>query len=100
MTKRLIAFAIVLAMVASFVPLYAVAAEETVKASPKAGTHTSAAHKCEECGSTDWKTLLVCFLQYLPAGIALAGAYEVSGTIIVPMLMHITINLIAIVAMR
>lgn len=34
MTKRLIAFAIVLAMVASFVPVYAIAAEETITQKP------------------------------------------------------------------
>ena len=56
MTKRLIAFVIVLALVASFVPVFAVAADGAVKASPKAGTHTNAAHKCEECGSTAWET--------------------------------------------
>lgn len=53
MRRRILSFVLVLAMVLSFAPVFAVAAEEEVKASPKAGTHTTA-HKCEECDSTAW----------------------------------------------
>ena len=45
-------------------------------------------------GSYDLKTLLLCFLQYLPAGTMLAWAYEKSDTIVTPILMHTVINLI------
>lgn len=51
-------------------------------------------------GLYHWLTLCLCFVQYLPAGIALAWAYEKTDTIITPMLMHITINQIGMYAMR
>lgn len=41
--------------------------------------------------------LLLAFLQYLPAGIALCFAYVNSGTIFAPILLHTAINTIAIV---
>ena len=45
-------------------------------------------------------TLLLCFLQYIPAGIALAWAWMKSGSIITPIVMHMIINAIGITAMR
>ncbi len=51
-------------------------------------------------GIESWRTLLLCFIQYLPAGIALAGAYKQADTVIAPILMHMTINQIALSAMR
>lgn len=51
-------------------------------------------------GSVDLITLCLCFLQYLPAGITLAWAYEKADTIAAPMLIHIMINLIGTTAMR
>ena len=51
-------------------------------------------------GLYDWKTLLLCFLQYLPAGLTLALAYEQADTVVAPILIHITINLIGLFAMR
>ena len=51
-------------------------------------------------GLYDFVTLFLCFIQYLPAGIALAWAYEKSDTIAAPILMHITINQIGISVMR
>lgn len=44
--------------------------------------------------------LLLCFLQYLPAGIALGWAYTKANSIWAPILMHITINQIGIASMR
>lgn len=44
--------------------------------------------------------LLLCFIQYIPAGIALAGAYEYSGSIFAPALIHTAVNAIAILSMR
>lgn len=46
------------------------------------------------------RTLLLCFLQYLPAGFCLAAAYQVSGSIVTPILIHSAINAIGIFAMR
>ena len=51
-------------------------------------------------GFYDWKLLALCFVQYIPAGITLAWAYEKADTIVAPILMHITINQIGISAMR
>ena len=51
-------------------------------------------------GSESWRTLAICFAQYLPAGLALAWAYEKTDTIITPILIHITINLIGMSALR
>ena len=44
--------------------------------------------------------LLLCLLQYVPAGLSLGWAYAKTGTIWTPILMHITINQIAISSMR
>ena len=44
--------------------------------------------------------LLLCFLQYLPAGLALAWSYEFSGSILTPILMHTAVNAIAMLSMR
>ena len=60
----------------------------------------AAVHILEYIGSANWKTLLVCFIQYLPAGIAFARIYESSDTIITPMLLHIALNLRSFSAMR
>lgn len=57
-------------------------------------------HLIDYIGTTDWNILLACFVQYLPAGIILAGSYAISDTIIVPILMHAVINLIGFVALR
>ncbi len=51
-------------------------------------------------GTQDTLTLLLCFVQYLPASIALAWAYEKADTILAPMLIHMTVNQIGISAMR
>lgn len=51
-------------------------------------------------GSIDWITLCICFMQYLPAGIAFASAYAASDTIATPIFMHIIINLIGVSALR
>ncbi len=51
-------------------------------------------------GNADLGILALCYIQYLPAGLCLAWAYEKSDTIIAPILMHITINQIGFLAMR
>ena len=51
-------------------------------------------------GLYDLETLFLCFLQYLPAAFCLAWAYEKTDTIVTPILIHMIINLIGILAMR
>ncbi|MDD7651086.1 MAG: type II CAAX endopeptidase family protein [Candidatus Faecousia sp.] len=46
-------------------------------------------------GAYDPVTLLLCALEYLPAGIALAWAYEKADTIFAPVLMHCLINAVS-----
>ena len=46
------------------------------------------------------KTLLLCYLQYIPAGLCLAAAYDLSGSILTPILIHAAINAVGILAMR
>ena len=51
-------------------------------------------------GSTDWLTLFLCFIQYLPAGLILAWTYEKTDTVATPILIHIAINQIGMTALR
>lgn len=51
-------------------------------------------------GMYDWFTLSLCLLQYLPAGLCLGWAYARADSVWAPILMHITINLISVSAMR
>lgn len=44
--------------------------------------------------------LLLCFLQYIPAGLCLAWAYVMADTIWAPVLMHIAINQMGVLVMR
>ncbi len=60
----------------------------------------AAIHVLGYIGQYDWLTLTLCFIQYLPAGLCLAWAYEKSDTIVAPILMHITINQIGVSATR
>jgi membrane protease YdiL (CAAX protease family) len=45
-------------------------------------------------------TLLLCFCQYIPAGIVLGWTYAKSGTIWCPVLIHMTVNQIGMLFMR
>lgn len=45
-------------------------------------------------------TLLLCFLQYLPAGACLGWAFEKSGSIFVPMAVHMAVNFITLQTLR
>ena len=51
-------------------------------------------------GQYDALRLGLCLLQYIPAGLALSWAYVESDSIWAPVLMHMTINLIGMLAMR
>lgn len=48
----------------------------------------------------DLPTLLLSFFQYLPAAFALAWSYRKSGSIYTPILIHMTVNQIGMLAMR
>ena len=51
-------------------------------------------------GTTDFRTLLLCFIQYIPPSIALGWAYKHFFSILSPLLMHMVINAIGIISMR
>ena len=52
----------------------------------------SAIHVAGYIGQWDALTLALCFVQYIPGGLCLAWAYDRSGTIWAPILIHIAIN--------
>lgn len=51
-------------------------------------------------GTAPTSVLLLCLMQYIPAGLVLASAYEYSGSILAPILIHTAVNTIAILSMR
>ena len=50
-------------------------------------------------GYYSWDVLLVCALQYLPAGIFLALAYRLSGNIFTSVLIHTAVNALGILSL-
>ena len=60
----------------------------------------AAVHVVSYIGLYDPMLLLLCFLQYIPAGLCLGFAYASADTIWAPILMHIAINQIGISTMR
>lgn len=60
----------------------------------------AAIHVVGYIGSFDAGLLVLCFVQYLPAGLCLGWAYAKADNIWAPILMHITINQIGMQAMR
>ena len=60
----------------------------------------AAIHVIPYLGTYDLGLLGLCLLQYLPAGLFLGWAYAKADSIFAPILMHITINQIAMSAMR
>ena len=60
----------------------------------------SAIHIVGFIGNAGLLTLLLCFMQYLPAGIALAWAYERADNIVAPILIHIIVNQIGMSTLR
>ena len=60
----------------------------------------SAIHVLGYIGSEDITTLVVCFLQYLPAGLCLAWTYTKADNIFAPTLVHAIVNAVAIGALR
>ena len=60
----------------------------------------AAIHVVGYLGSVEEISLLLAFIQYLPAGLVLGWAYEKGGTIFAPMVIHTVINAMGIWAMR
>lgn len=60
----------------------------------------SALHVLGYIGSYSPVHLLLCLLQYIPAGLCLGWAYVKADSIWAPILMHVTINQIGILSMR
>lgn len=60
----------------------------------------SSIHVVGYLGTYDPKVLLLCFIQYLPAGLCLAWTYAKADNIFAPILVHMTINLIGVATMR
>lgn len=60
----------------------------------------SAIHVLGYVGSAAPATLLVCFVQYLPAGLCLAWTYTKADNIFAPMLVHVIANAVALGLVR
>jgi len=60
----------------------------------------SAIHLMVYVGHYPPLTLFLCFLQYIPAGVLLARAWTRTDNILTPILMHIVINALGMMAMR
>lgn len=60
----------------------------------------SSIHVIGYIGSYPPMRLILCFVQYIPAGFFLARTYEKAGTIWAPILIHATVNLIGMMAMK
>lgn len=56
----------------------------------------AAIHIMGYVGNFSAPRLLLCFLQYIPAGIVLAAGMDATGSIITPMLIHACINAVAV----
>ena len=60
----------------------------------------AAIHVLGYIGSESVTTLVLCFLQYLPAGLCLAWTYTKADNIFAPIVVHALVNAIAIGAVR
>ena len=60
----------------------------------------AAIHVLGYIGSYDLSWLLLCFIQYLPAGLCLAWTYTKADNIFAPMVVHAIVNAAAIGALR
>ncbi len=60
----------------------------------------SAVHVLAYIGTESVTTLVLCFLQYLPAGLCLAWTYTKADNIFAPVVVHAIVNAIAIGALR
>ncbi len=60
----------------------------------------AAVHVVGYIGAAPAITLIISFIQYIPAGLILAWCYRKSGCIFTPMLLHAAINTLGILALR
>lgn len=60
----------------------------------------SAVHIITYIGAYPLKTILLCFVQYIPAGVCLAGAYRLSGSLLSPILIHALVNFVGMMSLR
>lgn len=60
----------------------------------------SAVHLSGAIGNVRFVTLMLCFIQYLPAGLLLAASYRHCGSLLSPIFIHIAVNFTAIMALR
>ena len=60
----------------------------------------SAVHIINYIGAYPFDTILLCFVQYIPAGVCLAGAYRLSGSLLSPILIHALVNFVGMLALR
>lgn len=60
----------------------------------------SAIHIISYVGAYPLPTLLLCFLQYIPAAVCLAVAYRLSGSLLAPILIHALVNFVGMVSLR
>jgi len=60
----------------------------------------AAIHVLGYIGTESVTTLVICFLQYLPAGLCLAWTYTKADNIFAPVIVHALVNAIAIGAVR
>ena len=60
----------------------------------------AAIHVLGYIGSESVTTLVLCFLQYLPAGLCLAWTYAKADNIFAPIVVHAIVNAVAIGALR
>lgn len=60
----------------------------------------AAVHVLGYIGSESITTLIVCFIQYLPAGLCLAWTYTKADNIFAPIVVHAIVNAVAIGALR
>jgi membrane protease YdiL (CAAX protease family) len=51
-------------------------------------------------GVANGQVLFLSFLQYLPAGVILATAYDISGSIFAPIFIHMAVNALGMLALR
>ena len=59
-----------------------------------------AIHVSGYVGAVEPGILALCFLQYVPAGLVLAWAYEGTGNLVAPILIHMLVNALSVVLMR
>ena len=60
----------------------------------------SAVHIITYIGAYPVRTILLCFVQYIPAGVCLAGAYRLSGSLLSPILIHALVNFVGMMSLR